>query len=326
MIDSLFNQRNPQGFPHPFPIPHSPFKKPFLPPLPNYGIIITNQSTMPIQAGGRSAEMFGKKFQLDDQNLRAIEEIGKHMPGGFFIYRAQPPEEILYANHAVYDIFGCPDQAAFKALTGNTFVMPHTDVTVTATFREKEMFKVIAQAYDSSTDNGQVFIGDWRPDEFYYEGSTVTAIARPDTGLTAVSWTVLMQDELSGEYIYAVPGVSHPTPNTISFTMPSADVLVSATFSESHDQRLVFINDMEGGTVEPDKTLVGPQDDELVTLTILPGNGYRYVPDSLRLMDADRDNGSQLDITPISIFEICQYILPKKFGKISKNLKLAYST
>ena len=65
--------------------------------------------------------MFGKKFQLDDQNLRAIEEIGKHMPGGFFIYRAQPPEEILYANHAVYDIFGCPDQAAFKALTGNTF-------------------------------------------------------------------------------------------------------------------------------------------------------------------------------------------------------------
>jgi hypothetical protein len=44
--------------------------------------------------------------------------------------------------------------------------------------------------------------------------------------------------------------------------------------------------------------LVGRQDDEQVTLTILPGNGYRYEPDSLRLMDVDRDNGSQLDITP----------------------------
>ena len=80
--------------------------------------------------------------------------------------------------------------------------------------------------------------------------------------------------------------------------MPSADVLISTSFSESHDQRLVFINDMEGGTVVSDKMLVGRQDDEQVTLTILPGNGYRYVPDSLRLMDVDRDNGTQTDITP----------------------------
>ncbi|MBR5427506.1 MAG: InlB B-repeat-containing protein [Clostridia bacterium] len=184
------------------------------------------------------------------------------------------------------------------ALTGNTFVMPPTDVTVTATFREKREFRVETQDYDSSTDHGRVYLEDFRTDAWIYEGDTVTAFALPDSGLIAASWTVLMQDELSGEYIYAVPDVSHPTPNTISFTMPSADVLVSATFSESHDQRLVFINDMEGGTVVSDKTLVGRQDDEQVTLTILPGNGYRYEPDSLRLMDVDRDNGSQLDITP----------------------------
>ncbi|MBR0510926.1 MAG: InlB B-repeat-containing protein [Clostridia bacterium] len=184
------------------------------------------------------------------------------------------------------------------ALTGNTFVMPPTDVTVTATFREKREFRVETQDYDSSTDHGRVYLEDFRTDAWIYEGDTVTAFAIPDSGLIATSWTVLMQDELSGEYIYAVPDVSHPTPNTISFTMPSTDVLVSATFSESHDQRLVFINDMEGGKVVSDKTLVGRQDDEQVTLTILPGNGYRYVPDSLRLMDADRDNGSQLDITP----------------------------
>ena len=191
------------------------------------------------------------------------------------------------------------------ALTGNTFVMPRMDVTVTATFREKEKFKVTAQEYDSSADKGQVFIGDWNPDEYYYEGSTVTAIALPDSGLIAASWTVLMQDEISGDYIYAVPDVSHPTPNSISFTMPSADVLVSATFSERHDQRLVFINDMEGGTVVSDKTLVENWDDEEVTLTILPGNGYRYEPDSLRLMDVDRDTGAQYDITPF-MYEITE--------------------
>ena len=184
------------------------------------------------------------------------------------------------------------------ALSDNAFAMPKSNVSVSATFREKAQFKVKAQEYDSSTDHGRVYVNEFLSEEVVYEGSTVTAIAVPDSGRIAASWTVLMQDELSGEYIYAVPDVSHPTPNTISFTMPSADVLVSATFSESHDQRLVFINDMEGGTVVSDKMLVGRQDDEQVTLTILPGNGYRYEPDSLRLMDVDRDNGSQLDITP----------------------------
>ena len=65
--------------------------------------------------------MFGRKFRLDEQNLMVIEEIGKHMPGGFFIYRAEAPEELLYANKAVFDIFGCADQEEFKALTGYTF-------------------------------------------------------------------------------------------------------------------------------------------------------------------------------------------------------------
>ena len=183
------------------------------------------------------------------------------------------------------------------ALTENTFVMPPKDVTVTASFRKKEQFRVDVREYDSSTDHGRVYLEDHFTSDFVYEGSTVTAFADPDSGMIAASWTVLMQDELSGEYIYAVPDVSRPTPNTISFPMPSADVLISATFSESHDQRLVFVSDMEGGTVITDKTLVGRQDDELVTLTIQPGNGYRYVPDSLRLMDVDRDGMSQLDIT-----------------------------
>ena len=72
--------------------------------------------------------MFGKQFQLNDQNLMVIEEIGKHMPGGFFIYKAEKPGELLYANKAVFDIFGCADQNEFKELTGCTFKgMLHPD-------------------------------------------------------------------------------------------------------------------------------------------------------------------------------------------------------
>ncbi len=40
--------------------------------------------------------MFGKTFGLNEQTIPVIEEIGKHMPGGFFIYRAEGDEELLY--------------------------------------------------------------------------------------------------------------------------------------------------------------------------------------------------------------------------------------
>ncbi len=65
--------------------------------------------------------MFGLHFQLNEQTLPIVEQIGMHMPGGFFIYRAEGNEELLYANRAVLDIFGCADLDEFKALTGYTF-------------------------------------------------------------------------------------------------------------------------------------------------------------------------------------------------------------
>ena len=65
--------------------------------------------------------MFGKQFQLNEQSIPVVQEIGKHMPGGFFIYKAEQPEELLYANEAVFRIFGCDDLEDFKKLTGYTF-------------------------------------------------------------------------------------------------------------------------------------------------------------------------------------------------------------
>ena len=65
--------------------------------------------------------MFGAHFQLNEQTMSIVEEIGRYMPGGFFIYKVAQPEELLYANQAVFNIFGCEDLEEFKALTGFTF-------------------------------------------------------------------------------------------------------------------------------------------------------------------------------------------------------------
>lgn len=63
---------------------------------------------------------FGKRFLLNDETLPVVEEIGRHMPGGFFIYKAAG-EELLYVNRAAMDIYGCADLDEFKELTGYTF-------------------------------------------------------------------------------------------------------------------------------------------------------------------------------------------------------------
>ena len=46
--------------------------------------------------------MFGKHFELNEQTMHIVKAIGRMMPGGFFIYRANETEELLYASRA-YD-------------------------------------------------------------------------------------------------------------------------------------------------------------------------------------------------------------------------------
>ena len=72
--------------------------------------------------------MFGKHFELNEQTMHIVKSIGRMMPGGFFIYRANESEELLYANAAVLSIFGCKDISEFRELTGYTFRgMVHPD-------------------------------------------------------------------------------------------------------------------------------------------------------------------------------------------------------
>ncbi len=58
----------------------------------------------------------GKQFAAQ-QLLELMDE----MPGGFFIYRADGKEELLYANAAMLRLFGCTDFTELCALTGGTF-------------------------------------------------------------------------------------------------------------------------------------------------------------------------------------------------------------
>lgn len=84
--------------------------------------------------------MFGKHFELNETTLPVIEELGEHMPGGFFIYKGAAPEELLYANKACFDIFGCDDLEDFKALTGYTFrglVYPEDYAAITVSIKDQ---------------------------------------------------------------------------------------------------------------------------------------------------------------------------------------------
>ena len=91
--------------------------------------------------------MANKVFQMNDQAVFMIRELGGHMPGGFFIYKAEEPGELLYANKPVFDIYGCDDLEDFKKLTGYTFrgmVHPEDYSSISSS---------VAEQIDASDDN-----------------------------------------------------------------------------------------------------------------------------------------------------------------------------
>ncbi len=84
----------------------------------------------------------------DDQMIPAIEWFAEQMPGGFFVYRADDTQEILYVNQATWRIFGCESLEDFKELTGNTFKgMVHPED------RDKVQTSIDDQIADASNNN-----------------------------------------------------------------------------------------------------------------------------------------------------------------------------
>jgi PAS domain S-box-containing protein len=93
--------------------------------------------------------MFGKKFELNDQTMTFIEELGRHMPGGFLIYKAEGNEEVIYVNDATIRLFGCDSLEEFRKHTGNTFKgMLHPDDYVAVTDSVNDQIRMSSENMD----------------------------------------------------------------------------------------------------------------------------------------------------------------------------------
>lgn len=77
------------------------------------------------------------------QDMKAEEMLNKitnEMPGGFFVYRADGEEEIIYANTAMLRLFNCSTMEEFREWTGNSFkgiVHPDDLLRVEASIRQQ---------------------------------------------------------------------------------------------------------------------------------------------------------------------------------------------
>ena len=63
----------------------------------------------------------GKFTPKQKEAANKFKKFIDHLPGGFFIYRADESEEIIYANRALIRMFECADSKEFIEFTGNSF-------------------------------------------------------------------------------------------------------------------------------------------------------------------------------------------------------------
>lgn len=68
-----------------------------------------------------SKKLFPFLEAVYSQMADEVRKFMDKMPGGFFIYRADGNEEIIYANRALLFLFQCNTMQEFQELTGNTF-------------------------------------------------------------------------------------------------------------------------------------------------------------------------------------------------------------
>ena len=159
----------------------------------------------------------------------------------------------------------------------NTFEMPGSDVTVTATFKEitqtAEEYKITV----IPSENGTV-----TPDkEKAKEGEVVKLTFDPAEGYEIDSIEVT---DGSGEKIEL---------NNAAFRMPASDVTVTATFKEITqiaEEYNIKVIPSENGTVTPDKEKA--KEGEVVKLTFDPAEGYEI--DSIEVTDG---SGEKIELS-----------------------------
>lgn len=164
-------------------------------------------------------------------------------------------------------------------VTGNTFVMPKSNVVVNVTFKLKPADKYNVKV--SQAENGSVSAEPTSQEA----GKTVNLTVKPDQGYKLESLSV---KDASGNDVPV---------NNNSFTMPKTDVTISATFVEdstSSDEGPIKINPyIKNGKITIDPK--NPKPGEQVTITVTPEPGYK-----LKELIVKNSNGEPIEIEKIS--------------------------
>ena len=90
-----------------------------------------------------------KWFDESEHSLAVIEQFGDHMPGAFFICRADNSGELLYANRSLWKLYGCDSLADFSAFSGlnlRGMVHPEDQAAIFSTVEKR------AKGYLQETD------------------------------------------------------------------------------------------------------------------------------------------------------------------------------
>ena len=154
----------------------------------------------------------------------------------------------------------------------NTFEMPGSDVTVTATFKKAEQTTEEYKITVNEPENGKV-TSDKKTAK---KDEEVTLTAKPNEGYDLDKLTVVKDKD--GQEV----NVSEDN----TFKMPASDVTVTATFKKAEQTPVEYkitVNEPENGTVTSDRKTA--KKDEIVTLTAKPNEGYDL--DKLTVKDKD---------------------------------------
>ena len=160
------------------------------------------------------------------------------------------------------------DGGTVTIASDNTFTMPETAVTVTATFKEAAAttYKVTVSESEGGTVTADV--------EEAAEGDKVTLTATPDEGYEFVEWAVTDADG----------GTVEVTDN--AFVMPASDVTASATFKAIEPEPTTYtitVEKAKNGTAKADAEEAAEGD--TVTLTATPDKCYALK--AWKVTDAD---------------------------------------
>lgn len=176
-------------------------------------------------------------------------------------------------------------------LSGNTYYVKQSDkpytIRLTNPGKNPPEFVVTQGTQYSVTvapniENGTISVDNNKP----YEGDTVTVTATPDSGY--VLETVKFNDKSAN-----VVG------NTATFTMPNADVTVTATFRTAKEYKVTIANNITNGTVTANESskAITVTEGTSVTLVANPASSYSFSSWSITPADGYTAEGSMTSAT-----------------------------